>query len=198
MTVLRIAALLPCLLLAACGGGEPVHYEPPSYDYLTKLRLNVATIDINDSWAPHGSGRHVEYLAPTPPATALRQVAEDRLVPAGAVGRAVFTIDDASIVVVNKRYQGSLTVHLDVLGGDGNRRGSASAHVNGTRAVTDDDDETIRADLDTLTRNLMNAMNVELEYQVRHGLASELQTGEATVPPPAAVQTEDLGKPKAH
>ena len=116
--------------------------------------------------------------------------------PGGASGRAVFTIEDASIIVVRDQYQGSLAVQLDVLGADGNKRGSATARVNGTRAVTDDDDATTRADLDTLTRNLMSSMNVELEYQIRHGLASELQSGEATAPPPAPVQTEDLGTPK--
>ncbi len=41
-------------LLASCGGGSavPVTFEPLRYDYLTPIRLNVATVDIEQSWTP--------------------------------------------------------------------------------------------------------------------------------------------------
>ena len=44
-------ALGPLLLLAACGDDPaPARYPPPSYDYLTKVELKVARIEIDDSW----------------------------------------------------------------------------------------------------------------------------------------------------
>ena len=55
-----LGALLATGLLAACGEDEPppVVFAPLTYGYLTKLRLNVASISLDDDWQP-GPGEHV-------------------------------------------------------------------------------------------------------------------------------------------
>jgi hypothetical protein len=192
----RAAACLGvALLLAGCGGGEPRRFEPLRYDYLTKLKLNVGRIDIDDSWTPRGSDRHVEFLAPTPPLDALRQMAEDRLVPGGTSGSAKFTIDDASIVQQRDSYRAVFTVHLDILNNDGDRLRGIEAHATDTHPVTGDDPDQVRSDLYELTRKTMDDMNVDFEYQIRHALQPDLQTTSPTAPPPAPVDTQDLNAP---
>ncbi|MDE2576243.1 MAG: hypothetical protein KGL55_13130 [Rhodospirillales bacterium] len=190
----RLITLGLLLALAGCGGA-PVVYQPLRYTYLTKLHLNVGTIEIDDSWVPVGNAQHVEYLAPETPLAALRQMAQDRLVPSGSTGRAVFTIDDASIIKANAIYEGSVGVHLDIIDAAGKRLARARAQVQARHDITDTDEATVRADLDALTRSLMDRMNVEFEYQARKSLGAQLQAGTPVAPAPAAVQQQDLGAP---
>jgi hypothetical protein len=190
---LGVAALV--LLLAGCGEEPPRRFEPLRYDYLTKIKLNVAGIDIDDSWTPQGGDHHVEFLAPMPPLDALRQMAEDRLVPGGTSGRAKFTIEDASIIQQDDNYRAQFSVQLDILNNDGDRVRGIEAHATGTHAVNGDDPNTVRSDLYELTRKTMDDMNVDFEYRIRHALQADLQTTSPTAPPPAAVDTQDLDAP---
>lgn len=193
-----LGVLLLGLLLTGCGGGggSPPQFAPLTYDYLLKLRLNVARIDIDDSWVPTGNAQHLEYLAPTPPLDALRDMAQERLIPAGTSGRARFVIEDASIIEDNGNYLGNLAVELDLLNDDGTPRGKAEARVQAVRPVTDEEDQgVVRADLYALTRTLMDEMNVELEYQIRRSLAADLQPSTPTAPTPAPVDSQDLSAP---
>jgi hypothetical protein len=184
------------LLLAGCGDRpEAPRFEPLRYDYLTRIKLNVGRVDIDDSWTPRGADRHVEFRAPTPPLDALHHMAEDRLVPGGGSGRALFTIDDASIIQASGSYRAILAVHLDLLNDDGDRLRGIDAHATATHAVTDDDPDAVRSDLNELTRQVMNDMNVDFEYQIRNTLRGDLQTTSPTAPPPAAVDTQDLDTP---
>lgn len=189
----RTALLLP-LLLAACGGGEtrPPDFPPLTYGYLTKLRLAVGSIGIDDSWAPRGGERHVGYLSPTTPLAALRQMAEDRLVAAGGPNRALFTIDDASIVQTPTRYEGHLAVTLAITDPSGAGVAEARAEVSKSARRGEDTPEAVRAALYDLTKALMQDMNVEFEYQVRRALQQQI------APPPGVtqpVQSEDLTAP---
>jgi hypothetical protein len=185
-----------CLLLASCAGNAPpLQFDPLTYDYLTKLPLDVSSIDIDDSWRPAQGGRHVEYLAPEPPVAALRRMAQDRLFAAGNGGRAHFIIEDASLTRGEDQYQGSFAVHLDVTAADGSPRGSVEARVVGTHPITDTDSNDTRSDLYDLTKRLMSSMNVELEFQINRSLRKDLQPTSTTAPGPAPVQSQDLGAP---
>jgi hypothetical protein len=183
------------LLLAGCGGREPQKFEPLRYDYLTKIKLNVARVDIDSSWAPRGSDHHVEFLAPTPPLDALRHMAEDRLVPGGTASRALFTVVEASIIRQGDTYRATLAVRLDILNEDGDKVSGIEARATGVHLVTGSSTETVRSDLYDLTRKSMDDMNVEFEYQIRHSLQKELQNTSPSVPGPAPVDTEDLDAP---
>jgi hypothetical protein len=195
-----LLAVFLSLLAAGCGGGSPPpppahQYEPLHYEYLTKIRLDVAGIDIDDNWAPRGEARHVEYLSPVQPLDALRQMANDRLVAGGNANRARFRIEDASIVRLSNRYQATLAVRLDILNDDGNRLRGIVARVTDVHPVTDESAAGVRNDLYALTRQAMDDMNVEFEYQIRAHLNAQMEPTTPTAPPPPAVGTEDLGPP---
>lgn len=202
MTVMRrpmlVAALLLPIGLAGCGASDdpPMSYPPVSYDYLTKMRLNVASVDIDDSVAPNPDPRDMARFAPVKPVDALRQMAQDRLVAQGVTGRAVFVVDQASITQNRDRYEGQLTAHLDVATSDGTRSGYAEARVQRSTAFSKDGPNATRAALNTLLTQMMTDMNVEFEFQVRHSLRSYLTTTTPAAPPPPTIQTEDLTAPK--
>jgi hypothetical protein len=194
MTLARRSLLALPLLLAACGDdpGAPASYPPPSYDYLTKIELKVGRIEIDDSWAPRGAGRRVEFLAPIPPREALRRMAEDRLVAAGTTGRAVFVIEDASIIRGPRDYQASLAVRVDVADDAGNRIAQAPARVVLVRPVRGESERAVRDDLYAFVRELMTEMNVEFEYQVRRTLRDALHQTAPNAPEPGPVEAQPL------
>ncbi len=201
----RRAALLLGLAtlpwLAGCGGGDDA--PPPTetfpaldYGYLPKLRLNVASVQVDDSWTPASdSGQHVEYLSPEQPLDALRDMAHTRLVTAGASGQARLVIEDASILRQDNRLDGSMAVRLDVSTGDGTRSGFAEARVARSLPESPDQSDGGRTAAYQLTKQMMDDMNVELEYQVRRTLSDYLQGAESTAPLPPPVQTQDLPPP---
>ncbi len=188
-------ALAVALLLAGCGGdaeAPPVVYEQPSYGYLTKLRLNVAQVDIDDSWMPPaGPGpRHVESLSPVSPKAALRQMGQERVLAGGNSGRARYTIEDASIVAGPDRLDGSFAVRLDVAGAGDAPGGFAEARVVRSMTLGDSTDGG-RATAYALVKQMMDDMNVEFEYQVRRSLKGALQITDP-VATPAPVESQDL------
>jgi hypothetical protein len=200
----RRAALLLGLAtvpwLAGCGGGDapPATETFPAldYSYLPKLRLNVASVQVDDSWTPAAdSGQHVEYLSPEQPLDALRDMAHTRLVAAGASGQARLVIEDASILRQDNRLDGSMAVRLDVSTGDGTRSGFAEARVARSLPESPDQSDGGRAAAYRITKQMMDDMNVELEYQVRRTLRDYLVSAEPTAPLPPPVQTQDLPPP---
>ena len=189
-------ALFGAALLAACGHSVPEErFAPLDFDYLTKLKLNVANIEIDDSWTPRNGGRQVGAMSPANPLDALRLMGQQRLVPRGTSGRARFVIEDASIVQTAGQYSGNFLVHLDVATSDGSRSGYAEARVSRSTAITDDSAAGRRAALYELTKQMMADMNVEFEYQVRRSLRDYLQSTDGTAPAPEAVQSQDLDAP---
>lgn len=183
-----MAIMLP-LAAAACGGDEAVRDLPPlRYDFLTVLRLNVATVDVGPAPPPNP----VEVDAPTPVGQALRQMALDRIAAGGSSGRAVFVIDEARIVRLSNRLEGLLAVHLDVLTTDGVRAGFAEARVSRSATTRGD----LRIALYDLSRQMLDDMNVEFEFQIRRSLRDWLQDA-TTAPAPAPVQQQDLRSPVA-
>ena len=191
----RSVLLLP-LLVAACGDEDaaPRIFSAPSYSYLTPIRLNVASVEIDSSAPTSGDGSLIQ-LAPLRPVDGLKQMANDRLVAAGSAGRAVFVIDSAALRRLPGGIEGMLAVHLDVFAGDGgDRAGFAEARV-ARRRTSSNTDEDSRAVLYDFTTQMLNDMNVEFEYQVKRSLKDWLQATPGTAPLPAAVQTETLAPP---
>ena len=189
--VLRRTVLLLLPLLTACVGDDlPQRTEFPAlhYDYLTPLRLNVATVDVPDA-PPPGP---LDQVNPAPPGQTLRRMALDRIGAGGTTGRAVFVVDQAGITEAGDGLSGVMAVHLDVLRPDGGRAAFAEARVTRQASLPR------RADMPTalydMTRAMMDDMNVELEFQARRSLRDWLQSAE-TAPAPAPVQQEDLSAP---
>jgi hypothetical protein len=170
MLTRRGSLLLP-LLLAGCGGGEERSYPPLRYDYLTPLRLNVAAIQIEQRFVPSGVPPDVTQDDPMPPARALRAMAEDRLQSLGSADRAVFIIQDASLVRRRDTLSGNLSVELAIYNTPTTRVAFAQASVTGTYTGDLDD---LPGRLYDMTKSMMDRMNVEFEYQARRALRSWL------------------------
>lgn len=200
----RFVLLLLPLLAAACSSAPPpVEIRPLRYDYLTPLPLNVGEIEIDDSWRPHEPG-DVGARSPVTPLQALAQMGRDRLKPAGSTARAVFIVDDASLVLNGEQLLGSFAVHVEIIEGDGKPMGYAEARVIRTRNIAIGDRE-MPGELYTVTRQMMDAMNIEFEFQVRHKLLPWLVTDapKGTAAPvdqqtlPAPGSEPDAGAPAA-
>lgn len=184
--------------LAACGSSdETLLAQPrPDYKYLTKLRLNVASVDIDDSLAPAADPRDMSRMAPIPPVEALRQMGQDRLAALGNTGHAVFVIDEATILAIRDNYEGKFTVHLDVTNADGSRTGYAEASVSRKTTILNDKPNATRNALGALVTQMMTDMNNEFEFQVKRSLRAYLQsTDQPKTQPPSPIQTEDLTAP---
>jgi hypothetical protein len=192
--LLLVPALVLPMALAACGGDDepapaPESWAPLRSDYLTKLRLNVGSIDVQDHSTPQGES-DLAAQSPVPPAQALAQMARDRLFAAGLTGHADFVIDQASIVRGDGGVlDGTMAVELDVFDASGVRVGFAQARV-GRQYTPGSEPENLRNVLYGMTRDMFKSMNVELEFQLKHSLSAFLVTGAAV---PAAVTATPLG-----
>jgi hypothetical protein len=191
----RRAVLLP-LLLSACGSwgradapSKPI--TPLRYDHLTKLRLNVAVVDVEERFVPGGPG-DVSNKAPYSPISLLRQMAQDRLQAMGSTGRAALIIKRASLAEARGGYDGNMDVELAIYGQDGSRVAFAEARVSRRQSS----DGPVRETLYDMTRQMMDAMNVELEFQARRNLRDWLLAADAPAAPreaiPAPVEQQEL------
>jgi hypothetical protein len=181
----RRASLMLPLLLAACGGGgERENFPPLRYGYLPPIRLNVASISIQDQFYPSGMPPDVTQSDPVHPIEVLRAMAQDRLQALGSSGQAVFGITDASLTRDDDVITCALAVDLSIYPTPGIRSGFAQALVSRQHTGSVGD---LRATLYDVTKAAMDAMNVEFEYQIRRNLTPWLVSGV-----PAAVQQQPL------
>jgi hypothetical protein len=188
-TLIRRTPLLLPWLLAACGGAEPHDFQPLRYTYLEPLRLNVAAIKIEQRFVPSGASPDVSQYDPAPPVQALRNMAQDRLQAFGSSGQAVFIIQDASLTRRGDTISANMAVRLDIYTTGTTRAAYAEARVS--RENTGDIDD-MPATLYDMTKQMMDAMNVEFEYQVRHSLGTWLLSAGVTATP---VQQQPLTQP---
>ena len=202
MRAWRASAAVLCLALplglAACGGDEIPPTEPYTqlhYEFLPKLRLNVGSITVDDRAHPIGP-EDLAAQSPAIPALALEQMAHDRLFAAATAGAANFVVDQASIVrQPNGTLSGVLSVHLDIITPTGASAGFAAAEVE-RQHIPGSDPENLQNNLYDLTKQMMDAMNVEFEFQLRKTLSSWLVTGNG-VPAPVVAQPLDQASPSA-
>jgi hypothetical protein len=171
MLTRRASLLLPLLFTGCGGGGGERTFQPLRYDYLTPLQLNVASIQIEQRFVPSGAAPDASMDAPVPPLQALRAMAEDRLQAVGTSGQAVFVIQDASLVRHGDTISIHLSVELDIDTAPSTHDAFAQASVSGEFSGDLDD---LPARLYDLTKDAMDRMNVEFEYQVRHSLGTWL------------------------
>lgn len=184
----RTAFLVPLWLAACADDGPPRTYEPISYDYLPRLRLNVAAVE----FAPLPPPGPLDQQAPFPPAAALQRAIQDRVAAGGSSGRALVTIEQALITRSGGGLDGNMAVRLDVLAADGRRVAYAEARV--TRRATGIGRD-LRGALYDITKQMLEDMNVELEFQLRRSLREYLQAT-TTAPPPPPVQQQNLAPPR--
>ena len=178
-TLTRRSSLLLPLLLAACGGGQR-DFPTLRYGYLTPLRLNVAAIRVEQRFIPSGVAPDVSQFDPMSPVLALQNMAQDRLQALGGSGQAVFVIQDASLTRDGDTIRGSMAVELDIYTSANTRAGFAEARVFRTHTGHIDDLPSVLYDM---TKQMMDSMNVEFEFQLRRSLRDWLLTGSAASAP---------------
>jgi hypothetical protein len=183
--VLPVFALLA---LAGCGGSPPPvqSFPPLDYTYLPPIMLKVSSITVVNQYVPDPGAATLLGEDPEPPATALQDMLNHRLVANGTPGTATVTIEAASIDQVGSNYTGTLTVRLDVQSADGHSTGYTMASVTHSETAPDPDSDqaTVQAALYGVTKKLMDAMNVQLQYQIQQNLGSWVAfSANAAVPP---------------
>lgn len=181
----RISLLLP-IVFAGCGAPQRTNFPPLRYNYLPPIRLNVATINIEQRYISSGSSPDVSRLDPVSPAAALTAMAQDRLQAFGTAGQATFAITDAVLTKADNVITCTLGVMLTIYSAPGVQAGYIQAGVSRQRKGYVND---LRAALYDITKIAMDAMNVEFEYQIRQHLQSWLATPTA---PAAPVQQQPL------
>jgi hypothetical protein len=188
----RASFLLP-FLLAACGHKERTDFPPLRYNFLPPIRLNVASITVEQRFYPSGVVPDVTALDPVHPVEALLAMANDRLQALGAAGQAVFGITNASLTRDGDLISCALAVELEIYPTPGVRAGFARAIASRQHTGPVDD---LRGTLYDVTKAAMDAMNVEFEYQVRNNLEPWLLPASAT-PSPVQQQPLNTGPPDA-
>jgi hypothetical protein len=140
--------LVVCLALASCANDTPTKFAKPiSFAAEPQIRLNVATIEVVDDYVPPMKLPNVEHAAPTPPYTAVRTWANERLKAVGSTGYARVLIEDAHITQLHVRgdeneYSGRINVIVEAHGGDLSQP-AATAEVTVQRSLTTDRDNSL-------------------------------------------------------
>lgn len=201
-----LLSLPPLGLLAACAATPPPAPEGPeiSYSYLPKLRLNVASIDIDPTRPNAGPTDIGRELRPTPP-EAVQIMGRDRLAAFGTENAARFVTLRAAILRERlpaqsglfagdpgERLNCTLTCRLEIRGANDQRLGFAEATVSRT-APTESSVAARTRSATSLLRRATFDLNTEFEFQLRRALRDWLVEGErAAPPPPGGVVRESL------
>ncbi len=176
-----IPPLLLALCLAACSSPPPppVVYKPLDYAYLPPINLKISSITVQNNYVPDPDSATLIGEAPEAPANALSDMLNRRLVPNGTPGTGVVTIETASLDQSGGNLSGTLAVRLDVATPDNRATGFTEATVTASQAAPDPDDgqPALQAALYSLTKQLMDAMNVQLQYQIQHNLSAWVSYG---------------------
>ncbi|HQT65381.1 MAG: hypothetical protein B7Z75_01495 [Acidocella sp. 20-57-95] len=174
-TILTLApALVLAVALAGCGDSTPpVTYAPLDYSYLPPIMLKVVNVNFQNNYVPDPGAAALLSQDPEPPATAVLTMAQHRLVANGTPGTATFTIENASVEQNAGNLVGTLTVRVDVVSADGRAKGYTEASVSHSQTAPDSSSsDAMQAALYSMTKQLMDAMNVQLQYQLQHNLGS--------------------------
>lgn len=179
-------------LLAGCASSNPSEetFPTPDYSYLPPLNLNVSQVNVDNQAQPDSDD--ISSKSPTNPADTLTLMAHQRLHAMGSSGTASLTITKAEMTKApHHALSGSYTVKLNLNDTAHNHHGFITAHVQ--RTIDAPSDLGLEHNLHTLNTQLMDDMNVELEYQVRSHLASWLTDATGTPLDAATIQSQDLG-----
>jgi hypothetical protein len=185
----RFVLLLP-FAAAACGGGDDDDvYDSLRFNDLPPIQLKVTAIAVEQRFIPAGVPPDVSGRDPVQPIDALKAMANDRLQAFGTANKAVFAILDASLLRDNDVVTGSFAVSLTILDDNGTQLGFAQARVQSRHSGRIRE---LRPVLYDMTKTMMNDMNIEFEYQIRHHLKPWLTD---TAAPDTAVDQAPLDGP---
>jgi len=201
------AWLVLALPLAACSGPAPVPqpqvFAPLNYDYLPPIVLKVSSLNVVNNYVPSADEGALIAQDPEAPATALLAMLNHRLVASGQPGTGTVTVQTASINQVNGNFTGAMTVDVNLASADGRSTGFAEASVSASQTAPDPDSGQTQAALYAVTKQLMDNMNVQLQYQIQHNLGPFVSYSAApgaaplAAGPAGAIQATPLAAPGA-
>jgi adhesin HecA-like repeat protein len=176
-----IPPIFLALTLAGCGSPPPppVVYKNLDYSYLPPINLKISSITVQNNYVPDPDSATLIGEAPEAPANALADMLNRRLVPNGTPGTGVVTIETASLDQSGGNLSGTLAVRLDVATPDNRATGFTEATVTASQAAPDPDggQPAMQAALYAITKQLMDAMNVQMQYQIQHNLSAWVSYG---------------------
>jgi hypothetical protein len=181
-----LAALLPAL--AGCSSSPPPPpqvFAPLTYNYLPPIVLTVSNIEFQNNYVPDPSAETLIGQDPAVPADTVMAMAQHRLVASGTPGTATFTLQTASIEPVGDNYVGTISVQLNVVSADGLKTGFTEASVSATQTAPGSDATAnqVQAVLYSMTKQMMDQLNVQLQYHIQHDMGSWVSYSNNTAAP---------------
>jgi hypothetical protein len=177
-------------LAAGCSSPPPPQsFAPLNYSYLPPIVFKVANLTVANNYVPTPNEATLIGEDPEPPATALLAMLNHRIVASGAPGTGTVTIEVASIDQAGGNLTGAMTVDIHLVSADGRSTGFTEATVSASHTAPDSDasQNDVQAALYDLTKQLMDNMNVQLQYQVQHNLGPWLSWSSTPGVSPLAV-----------
>lgn len=168
-----VVAFATATCLTACSSPPPPQTFPPlDYSYLPPIVLKVSSLNVVNAYVPTPGQATLLGQDPEPPANALLAMLNHRLVASGTPGTGTVTIETASIDQVGSNLTGTMTVDINLASADGHSTGYTEASVSASQTAPDPDSAQadVQAALYSLTKQLMDNMNVQLQYQIQHNL----------------------------
>ncbi|MDO8290240.1 MAG: hypothetical protein Q7T44_13575 [Parvibaculum sp.] len=107
--IIHAAFAVALLGLAACADTPPPAPKGDIGFSGAPLRLDVATVAIDNQYVPSGQAPNIEQLHEVTPSTVAERWLQTRVVPVGTDGQALLTIYDARVVEVKLSTKGGLT-----------------------------------------------------------------------------------------
>jgi len=175
-------------LLAGCASSPPPPpqvFAPLTYDYLPPIVLTVSNVTFQNNYVPDPSAATLIGQDPSSPADTVMAMAQHRLVANGTPGNATFTLETASIEPVGDNYVGTISVQLNVVSADGRKTGYTEASVSVTQTAPDSDatPNQVQAVLYSMTKQMMDQLNVQLQYHIQHDMGSWVSYATDTATP---------------
>ena len=175
--------------LAACESAvQPQRFPEITFAHKAPIALDVAAIEIADTYRPPMAAPNVDHLAPTPPANAVRQWAADRLKAVGQSGVARLVIIDGSLTETplagkggvvgaftteqSERYEGAVEAKLEIDDPRYGRTGFAAARA--TRSSTIAENATL-TERETLWFDLVETMMRDFDAEMQRNVDQYLK-----------------------
>ena len=190
---LRVLSLASFLAVAACGSHQPSSMNRDiDFGHLKPFLLDVANLEIVNTYKPPFKDPYVEHLVPLSPTEAAWKWATHLLRPVGDEGTARVTISDARIVgealEVNQdlkslftteqaaRYSARIEITIDILDDRRISRAYASGKATANSTVSEDANLAERDEMMIqLTETLLGTFHSAIESQIEQFLAPYLR-----------------------
>lgn len=182
---------LVMLVVAACEtAAPPGRTADLSFDTIQPIRLDVARLEVIDTYQAPMQDPNVDHIFPQTPTDAMRAWAQNRFRPAGASGVARLIIQDAAVVrqdlprtggiagiftrEQSERLTASMRVRLEIDGG--NREGYAQAQAQRSVTLVENASVALRESVwSQLTRDTLQALDTQLIQTVNRELQPVLR-----------------------